>query len=391
MPQSVVLNKNSQAAALAYHFSKRKWKVLEDDYTEVFNHFSSKFDDFQILDKSPDDRWWLIEEMNGGLNWTWLFDNSEGSFKKLFSDHPMLEKYPKVYRHGDVVQSFDGLNLPVQVYLSEKWDQNHDGLPDEKMPAVIYVHGGPWQGWMEDNWLINRHLQLLADRGYVVVYAQYRGALTYGKTFLEKGNQQWGGDMMRDKEAIARWLFEEKNVKKDKIGIFGWSYGGYAALAGAAFTPKTYACAISMYGPTYLDAPREENAFGYSPNSLLRIADVTTEEGLELARKHSPLYAAKDISIPILLSTGSKDERVPQMQMDKMAEALKEEGKDVSYLVYPDEGHDYRNKNSWTTFWAVGEQFLALHLGGKAETIQKEEDFSQVEVKFLSKEIKTKN
>ncbi|MEZ5057216.1 MAG: prolyl oligopeptidase family serine peptidase [Saprospiraceae bacterium] len=296
-----------------------------------------------------------------------------------------------MHRRGEIVPSFDGLIYLCRCIYLKKWDQNHDGLPDEKMPAVIYVHGGPWQGWMEDNWLINRHLQLLADRGYLVVYAQYRGALTYGKSFLEKGNRQWGGDMMRDKEAIAKWLSEEKNVKKDKIGIFGWSYGGYAALAGAAFSPDTYACAISMYGPTYLDAPKEENAFGYAPNSLLRIADVTTEEGLELAHKHSPLYAAQDVSIPILLSTGSKDERVPQMQMDKMAEALKKEGKDVSYLVYPDEEHDYRNKNSWTTFWAVGEQFLSLHLGGFAETIQKEEDFSQVEVKFLSKEIKIKN
>ncbi len=367
--------------AIANHYSKREWNITDKKVEADFEFFNSKMKDFHILDLTDDLNYWIVEELNGGCNIAYFYDRQRQRLQKLFSDHDALDNYPKVNRFYEQVSSFDRLTLPCQYYLSEKFDKNKDGLPDEQMPAIVYVHGGPWQGWMEDHWLINRHLQLLADRGYLVVYAQFRGALTYGKQFLDAGNEQWGDGMVKDNVAIADWLKQEKNIDKDRIGIFGWSYGGYAALAGAAFSPETFTCAISLYGPTYLDASREESSFGYSPNSLLRIADVNTEEGLALAHAHSPLYAAEEIDIPVLMSTGSKDDRVPQMQMDKMAEALHYHEKEVTYFIYPDEGHDYRSKASWTTFWSIAEPFLRKHLGGLAEPVQ-DEDYSIIEMKY---------
>ncbi len=384
MPHSLIANVKGNPIAIANHYANRKWNVIDANYKNDFQILNSRFQDFQILDMTPDFNYWVIEEMNGGANISYLYDLKNKAVRKLCTDHEVLETYFPVNRFYSIVSSHDELQLPIQYYLSEKFDKNRDGIPDEKIPAIVYVHGGPWQGWMEDFWLITRHLQLLADRGYLVVYSQFRGALTYGKNFLDAGNEEWGAGMMKDKVAIAQWLAEEKNVLKDKIGILGWSYGGYAALAGAAFSPETYACAVGLYGPTYLDAPQEENAFGYSPNSLLRIADVTTEKGLELAHQQSPLYAADKINIPILLSTGAKDERVPQMQMDKMADALSKNNKDVTYFVYPQEGHDYKAKGSWTTFWSLAEPFLSKHLGGMAEP-KKNEDYSILEWKYPQK------
>lgn len=383
MTNSFISDKDRKPIAIANHYSNRNWNVVNSEYNADFKILNEKFQDFQVLNMSNDLRYWVIEEMNGGANISYLYDFKKKSIDKLFTDHDVLEKYPTVNRFYSTVESYDELQLPIQYYLSEKFDKDKNGIPDKKMPAIVYVHGGPWQGWMEDFWLITRHLQLLADRGYLVVYSQFRGALTYGKDFLNAGNNQWGDGMVKDKVAIANWLVEEKNISKDKIGIFGWSYGGYAALAGAAFSPETYACAISLYGPTYLDAPQAENVFGYSPNSLQRIADVTTEKGMELAHQHSPLYAVDKINIPILMSTGTKDDRVPQMQMDKMAEALYKNHKDLTYFVYPQEGHDYAAKESWTTFWSIAEAFLSKHLGGSAEPKQNE-NYSILEMKYQS-------
>jgi dienelactone hydrolase len=381
MTNSFLSDTGGHPIAIANHYSSRSWNVVNSDYDADFELLNKQFKDFQILDVSANRRFWVVEKMTGGANISYLYDSEKKSYNKLFTDHELLEKYPTINRFYGKVKSFDSLDLPIQYYLSEKFDADKNGIPDKKMPAIIYVHGGPWQGWMEDFWLITRHLQLLADRGYLVVYSQFRGSLTYGKEFLDAGNNQWGNGMVKDKVAIANWLASECNIFKDKIGIFGWSYGGYASLAGAAFSPETYACAVSLYGPTYLDAPQEENAFGYSPNSLLRIADVTTSEGLELAHNHSPLYAAQNIDIPILMSTGSKDDRVPQMQMDKMADALNMYNKNVTYFVYPEEGHDYASKESWLTFWSIAEQFLSHHLGGLSEPKQNE-DYSILEMKY---------
>ncbi len=384
MINTFILNSASgKPIAMANHYANRSWNVIDSKYEKDFEILEQKFSDFQVLDISPDSRYWIIEEMTGGANVSYIYDQELKTHKRLFTDHDVLEKCPLINRFYNTIESYDGLELPIQYYLSEKFDENKDGIPDQKMPAIVYVHGGPWQGWMEDFWLITRHLQLLADRGYLVVYAQFRGSLTYGKEFLDAGNNQWGDGMVKDKVAIANWLVEEKNISKDKIGIFGWSYGGYAALAGAAFSPETYACAISLFGPTYLDAPQAENAFGYSPNSLQRIADVTTDKGMELAYKHSPLYAADKINIPILMSTGAKDDRVPQMQMDKMAEALYKNDIEVTYFVYPEEGHDYVTKEAWTTFWSITEQFLSTHLGGMAEP-KNNEDYSILDMKYQS-------
>lgn len=173
--------------------------------------------------------------------------------------------------------------------------------------------------------------------------------------------------MSNDKADIAKWAVDNKISVKEKVGIWGWSYGGYATLSGLAFHPDIYACGISMYAPT------EFLSFGKSPFAInnerwkMRVGDVNKEEDIDELKKCSPFNYVKEFRVPVLMTTGSKDDRVPQSQMDTMASALKNAGKDVTYFYYPDEGHDYRSPASWMSFWAVGEQFLSDKLGGKYE------------------------
>ena len=112
--------------------------------------------------------------------------------------------------------------------------------------VVLLVHGGPWA---RDFWGFNAQAQWLANRGYAVLQVNYRGSQGYGKTFLHKGDKQWGvGDMQHDLSDSVAWAIEQGIALKDKVCIMGGSYGGYACLAGMTFTPELYACGVGNRG-----------------------------------------------------------------------------------------------------------------------------------------------
>ncbi|MGI9526589.1 MAG: alpha/beta hydrolase family protein, partial [Weeksellaceae bacterium] len=153
---------------------------------------------------------------------------------------------------------------------------------------------------------------------------------------------------------------------KDKIGIWGWSYGGYAAMAGLSFYPETYACGIAMYGPPSI-VPEEGTAGYGDPYWAKQVGDPNNPEDLKMLNEQSPINYVENITKPLLLTTGARDNRISKPMNDLMAKKMKEAGKHITYFFYPEEGHDYRNPQSWTSFWGIAEDFLHNHLGGKYE------------------------
>ncbi len=261
----------------------------------------------------------------------------------------------------------DGLELPIHVYLPPGSDSDNDGIPDKPLPTVLYVHGGPWVGVAQwNNWFHTRNFQLLANRGYAVINTEFRGATGMGKAFVDAGDKEWGRKMHYDKVDVSRWAIDQGIAATDKLAIWGWSYGSYATNAALAFSPDLFACGLSMYGPADLDAfcriPFTDSELWRS-----RVGNPNTAEGTMLLQKYSPQNYIHQIKKPLLLTTGSKDARVPQSQVDNFANALAEAGKEVIYFYYQEEGHDYRAPESWISFWAVGEQFLHDHIGGKQQ------------------------
>ena len=111
------------------------------------------------------------------------------------------------------------------------------------------MHGGPF---FRDNWGYEPFVQLLANRGYACLQVNFRGSAGYGKKFLAEGNGQWGGKMHDDLIDVVKWAVDNGTANPQKIAIFGGSYGGYAALVGATFTPDTFCCAIDICGPSNL-------------------------------------------------------------------------------------------------------------------------------------------
>jgi dipeptidyl aminopeptidase/acylaminoacyl peptidase len=232
----------------------------------------------------------------------------------------------------------------------------------EPIPLVVFPHGGPQsRDYLEFNWLA----QFLASRGYAVLQPQFRGSTGFGDAFREAGYRQWGGLMQDDVTDGVHAMIDQGIADPHRICIVGASYGGYAALAGAAFTPDLYSCAVSIAGVSDLPALMREEVPLYEGTISNSMSDWKAHIGgpndSNLATK-SPINAVKAIKIPILIVYGTGDSVVPTAQSEKMAQALKSAGKSVSVAVLPGEDHWLSRTETRVQVLKELEAFLRLHL-----------------------------
>ena len=221
-------------------------------------------------------------------------------------------------------QSRDGLTIHGYLTLPA----NSDG---KKLPVIINPHGGPWA---RDYWGFNSEVQFFANRGYAVLQMNFRGSVGYGREFWEISFKEWGKTMQDDITDGVNWLIEQGIADKNKIAIYGASYGGYATLAGLAFTPELYACGVDYVGvsniftlletlPPYWELGRQM--------MYEMIGNPETEK--ELLKAASPLFHADKIKAPLFIAQGANDPRVKKSESDQIVEALKNRGIDVPYMV----------------------------------------------------------
>jgi dipeptidyl aminopeptidase/acylaminoacyl peptidase len=288
----------------------------------------------------------------------YLFDRQT---KKLTLQYRTREKLPraslapmKPVRY----KSSDGLEIPAYLTLPK-------GVEAKNLPAMIVPHGGPWG---RDSWGYDAFAQFLANRGYAVLQPNFRASTGYGKKFLDAGNKEWGQKMQDDVTWGAKYLAAEGIADAKRIGIMGGSYGGYATLAGVAFTPDVYAAGVSLVGPSNLITLLESIPPYWEQARKLfyeRMGDPNTPEGKAQLLRQSPLTAADKIKTPLLVIQGANDPRVNKRESDQIVIALRDRGFPVEYIVAPDEGHGFaRPVNNMATF-ATAEKFLAKHLGGR--------------------------
>jgi dipeptidyl aminopeptidase/acylaminoacyl peptidase len=254
--------------------------------------------------------------------------------------------------------SSDGLEIPA--YLTVPY-----GKDSKNLATIVLVHGGP-KG-PRDYWGFSSTVQFLANRGYAVLQPNFRASGGYGKEFLNAGDRQWGKLMQDDITWGVKYLIDQGIVDKSKVVIMGGSYGGYATLAGLAFTPDLYAAGIDIVGPsnifTLLDSIpaywEAGKAFLYG-----MVGDPNTEEGKNLIHEASPLFKADQINCPLLIIQGANDPRVKQAEADQIVVALREKGKQVNYMLAEDEGHGFAKPVNNMAMYAEIERFLAPILGG---------------------------
>lgn len=366
-PIAVADRMTGRVLAATAQFDQLRRHVIDEsvrsDFALLEKHFGGPFGTLGI---SAQDRAWLVAPLDGGPARYHVYQRSRKTVQPLFSAHRALDRFPLAKRVARVATTRDGLRLPCHLYLPPGADANGDGLPDAPLPTLLYVHGGPDAAYPWDSWLTNRCLQLLANRGYAALRVEFRGAGGFGKSFLEQGWREWGGKSQQDLVDLARWAVDQRIAQPEKIGIWGWSFGGFSTFATLAFYPDEFACGVAMYGLSDLELFARRASLLWRDTGQ-RVGDPRTTDGLELLRRQSPLHSAERVTRPLLATHGGKDVVVPKQQSDLFVSALEKHGKEVTYLVYPDEGHDYSQPESWISFWAVAERFLHKHLGGRFE------------------------
>jgi dipeptidyl aminopeptidase/acylaminoacyl peptidase len=232
---------------------------------------------------------------------------------------------------------------------------------DTPRALVVLVHGGPAaRDYFEFNWLA----QFIASRGYLVLQPQYRGSTGFGEAFRKAGIHQWGFLMQDDVTDGVKAMIDQKLADSHRICIAGASYGGYAALAGAAFTPDLYACAISVNGVYDLPLLQVYVVKHYgelSGNVKYWREEIGSPQDPRLAEK-SPSRHAASVKAPVLLMQSTDDTVVPVEQADAMAAALRLTDKQVKLVKMPGDDHGLSNAETRVQVLQEMDTFLQANL-----------------------------
>jgi dipeptidyl aminopeptidase/acylaminoacyl peptidase len=311
--------------------------------------------------RSNDENIWIVNghsDTEPGVVYVW---NRTG--KTLAMQYRVREEIPReslAERKPYHYKSSDGLDIPAYLTLPK-------GLEAKNLPLVVFPHGGPWG---RDSFGYDTNAQFLANRGYAVLQPNFRASTGYGKKFLNAGNGQWGRKMQDDLTWGVKALIASGVADAKRVGISGGSYGGYATLAGVAFTPTLYAAAVAYVAPsnliTLLDAIPPYWEAGRK-QMYTRMGDPTTPEGKALLVAESPLTQAKAIVTPLLVVQGKNDPRVNVRESDQIVAAVRDNGKPVKYIVAPDEGHGFARPINTLAYITASEDFFAQYLGGRVQ------------------------
>jgi dipeptidyl aminopeptidase/acylaminoacyl peptidase len=359
------------AQAAAANHERVSWQLLDESIRPDFDYLSKEADgDFTVTSRSLDDAMWtVVFETDNAPARMYLYDRGKKEVRFLFSNRTALEDARLARMTPVSIRSRDGLELVSYLSLPRLSDADEDGRPDAPLPMVLFVHGGPWA---RDSWGYNSSHQWLANRGYAVLSVNYRGSTGFGKAFVNASNLEWAGKMHDDLIDAVDWAIAEGITTKDRVAIMGGSYGGYATLVGLTFTPDRFVCGVDIVGPSNLRTLLETIPPYWKPGLdrwATRVGDPRTEEGRALLEERSPLNFVEKISKPLLIGQGANDPRVKQSESDQIVKAMQEKGIPVTYVLYPDEGHGFVRPENRLSFFAIAEQFLAIHLGGRVEPI----------------------
>ena len=315
--------------------------------------------DPMFLGRDEADQTWLVGfTVDAGSITFYMYDRPSKSGRLLFEARPALSSYTLAAMEPFSFTARDGLEIHGYVTFPP-------GQGRSSLPAVLDVHGGPQ---VRDSWGYNPEAQWFANRGYLCVQVNYRGSTGYGKAFVAAGDREWGGKMHDDLIDAVSYVTGQGWADPSRVAIYGGSYGGYAALVGAAFTPGVFRCAVDIVGPSNLKTLLETIPPYWAPmiaQLYRRVGNPETDA--EFLWSRSPLSRARDIRIPLLIAQGANDPRVKQAESEQIVAALTEAGIEHEYLLFPDEGHGFAKPENRIRFYTAAERFLARYLGGRYE------------------------
>lgn len=343
---------------------KPQWQVLDRSIEQDFDALAKVCDgDFSVMSRDLDDKHWIVVfQSDTKPNTYYLWDRNHQKAELLFAAWPALEHCTLCPTKAFEIKARDGLLLPCYLTLPI-------GVEPKRLPMVLLVHGGPR---LRDYWGYgDGTVQWLANRGYAVLQVNYRGSYGFGKAFMHAGDREFAGKMQEDLIDGVNGAIDQGIADPKRIAVMGGSYGGYATLVGLAFTPDVFAAGVDICGFSNLRTFMETTPAywkPYLPSGWYQMVGnpEIPEERLDMERR-SPLFHIENIKAPLLIGQGANDPRVKKTESDQMVAAMRKAGKQVDYVVFPDEGHGFARPENNRRFNAAAEEFLAKYLGGRFE------------------------
>lgn len=335
---------------------KRERYFFDDAIRSIYTHLEQQLPNYEItLPSSTNDETLFIVRTysDRSLGTYYLYDAVSNELTTLAEVSPWLPEELLAPVQPISFTSRDGVLLHGYLTLP----QHTSG---ENLPIVVNPHGGPWA---RDIWAFNPEVQFLANRGYGVLQINFRGSTGYGKAFWESSFKQWGKNMQNDISDGVQWLIDTGVANPKRIAIYGGSYGGYATLAGLAFTPHLYRCGIDYVGVSNLFTFLDSLPPYWLPYLEMMYEMVGhPERDKEQFQATSPLFHADNITVPVLVAQGANDPRVKIQESDQIVEALRSRNIETTYIVKSNEGHGFSNQENTFEFYEAMETFLATHL-----------------------------
>jgi dipeptidyl aminopeptidase/acylaminoacyl peptidase len=365
MEPSVILNPITDAPqAVEFNYERPHWFFVDSKLKADFESISHEVPGFiDFVSRDNADRKWIITIRRSDAPVTYYtFGRDTKKLTRLFAENPGLAKFDLAPKKPVAIKSRDGLEMVSYLTIPP-------GVNPKKLPLVLLIHGGPWD---RDSDNYEPEGQFLANRGYAVLQVNYRGSTGFGLKFFNAGNLQVGLGMVEDLFDAVRWAVDQGIADPKQIAAMGGSMGGYATLRALEMRPDLFVCGVDECGPA--DEAMSLRSFPKYWSNIVarwrrREGDVDHDENWN--RKISPLYHVDAIRAPLLIGQGKNDPRVTIENADAMVAALRKAKREVTYVVYSDEGHGFARPENQFDFYGRVEEFLAKYLGGRAEPWKK--------------------
>jgi len=352
-------DKRRTVTGVAFTTDKRHYHFFDEERAKLQQDIEARLPGYEVAVASmsrDETRALVYAGSDRTLGTYYFYDRANSDFRKLAEVGPWLVPDELSEMKPITYTSRDGLTIHGYLTLPR-------GLKPKQLPVVVNPHGGPWG---RDYWGYNPEVQFLANRGYAVLQVNFRTSTGYGRKFWEAGFKQWGLKIQDDITDGVRWLIDQGIADPKRVGIYGGSFGGYATLAGLAFTPDLYACGVDYVGVSNLFTLIKTIPAYWEPMRQMFYEMMgDPEKDKELYEKVSPIFHADNIKVPVLVAQGANDPRVNKAESDQIVDALKKRGIEVVYMVKDNEGHGFRNEENRFDFYRAMEEFLGKHLGGR--------------------------
>jgi len=334
------------------HFFDKEWEEIMTGLKKQFEGY-----DVGIAGRDDEMKKGIVTVASDMLRVKYcLYDFTTRATTEIANPYPWLNEEDMAPMKPVSYTSRDGLTINGYLTLPK-------GIEAKNLPVVVNPHGGPWA---RDVWGFNPEVQFLANRGYAVFQMNFRGSTGYGRKFWEISFKEWGKKMQDDITDGVEYLKKEGIADPERIAIYGGSYGGYATLAGVAFTPDLYTCAVDYVGVANLFTFMKTIPPYWKPylDQFYEMVGDPQKDSL-LFVEASPVLHADKIKTPLFIAQGANDPRVNKAESDQMVEALRARGVEVEYMVKDNEGHGFRNQNNRYDFYGAMEKFLEKNLKAK--------------------------